>query len=197
MLTAKRKCTTNYIVPQECCKPRVNTGDVRIRELVLADTLPKLRKETQRKFFLSILLSFLVLTCFYVLAVEVISLHLITDTHTHGRIPLDEGIGSSQRPLPDNTQHSQEKDIYALVRIRTRNPSTQTAADPGDTARPPGSACFLLSMLSTFDPNVWHLTVWHHIPVCVASHCVWHHIPVCDTSLYGTTSQCVAPHCVF
>ena len=36
----------------------VNTGDVRGRELVLADTLPKLRKELQRKFFLSFYNSF-------------------------------------------------------------------------------------------------------------------------------------------
>ena len=68
-------------------------------------------------------------------------------------------INPTRRPLPDNTQHSQHTDIYALGRIRTRNPSTQTAADPGDTARPPGSACFLLSMLSMFDPSVWHVIV--------------------------------------
>jgi hypothetical protein len=36
----------------------------------------------------------------------------------------------SQRPLPDNTQHSQETDIHALVGIRTHNPSKRAAADP-------------------------------------------------------------------
>jgi hypothetical protein len=36
----------------------------------------------------------------------------------------------SQRPLPDNTQHSQETDIHALGGIRTRNPSKRGAADP-------------------------------------------------------------------
>jgi hypothetical protein len=37
---------------------------------------------------------------------------------------------SSQRPLPDNTQHSQETDIYALGGIRTHNLSKSAAVDP-------------------------------------------------------------------
>jgi hypothetical protein len=37
---------------------------------------------------------------------------------------------SSQRPLPDNTQHSQETDIHAPGGIRTRKPSKRAAADP-------------------------------------------------------------------
>ena len=39
---------------------------------------------------------------------------------------------SDQRPLPDNTQHSQERDrdIHALGWIRTRNSSKRAAADP-------------------------------------------------------------------
>jgi hypothetical protein len=36
----------------------------------------------------------------------------------------------SQRPQPDNTQHSQETDIYSPGEIRTRNPSKRAAADP-------------------------------------------------------------------
>jgi hypothetical protein len=36
----------------------------------------------------------------------------------------------TQRPLPDNTQHSQQKDIHAPGEIRTRNPSKRAAADP-------------------------------------------------------------------
>ena len=32
------------------------------------------------------------------------------------------GLNSSQRPLPDNTQHSKETDIHAVGGIRTRNP---------------------------------------------------------------------------
>jgi hypothetical protein len=37
----------------------------------------------------------------------------------------------TQRPLPDNTQHSQETDIHAPGGIRTHNPSKRTAEDPG------------------------------------------------------------------
>ena len=49
-----------------------------------------------------------------------------TRTHTHGRIPLDEGSACRR----DNTQHSQQIDIYALGGIRTRNPSKRASADP-------------------------------------------------------------------
>jgi len=38
-------------------------------------------------------------------------------------------ISPTQRPLPDNTQHSQETDIHASGVIRTRNPRKQEAAD--------------------------------------------------------------------
>jgi len=33
------------------------------------------------------------------------------------------GVSPKQRPLPDNTQHSQQKDIHAPGGIRTHNPS--------------------------------------------------------------------------
>jgi len=39
-------------------------------------------------------------------------------------------IGPSQRPLTDNTQHTQETDIHASGGIRTRVPSKQEVADP-------------------------------------------------------------------
>ena len=35
----------------------------------------------------------------------------------------------TQKPQPDNTQHSQETGIHAPGRIRTRNPSNQAAAE--------------------------------------------------------------------
>jgi len=35
-----------------------------------------------------------------------------------------------QRPLPDNTQHSQKTDIHFPGGIQTRNPSKRAAADP-------------------------------------------------------------------
>jgi hypothetical protein len=38
-------------------------------------------------------------------------------------------ISPSQRPLPDNTQHSQETDIHALGGIRTHKTSKRAAAD--------------------------------------------------------------------
>ena len=50
-------------------------------------------------------------------------------------------ISPTQRPLPDNTQHSQQKDIHATVGIRTRNPSKRAAAIPHlRQRRPPGPA---------------------------------------------------------
>jgi len=49
---------------------------------------------------------------------------------TPGRTPLGEGIGPSQKPLPDNIQNSQQKDIHAPGEVRTRNPSKQAAVDP-------------------------------------------------------------------
>ena len=65
-------------------------------------------------------------------------LHLITlwdthtHTHTHTHTPRDfsgRGFGSTQRPLPDKTSHSQGTDIHAVSGIRTRNPSKLAAAD--------------------------------------------------------------------
>ena len=39
-------------------------------------------------------------------------------------------ISPTPRPLPDNTQHSQETDIHAPGGIRIHNPSKRAAADP-------------------------------------------------------------------
>ena len=56
------------------------------------------------------------------------------DTHTvihHIRKDVSgRRIGPSQTPLPDNTQQSQETDIYACCGIRTRNPCKRAAAEP-------------------------------------------------------------------
>ena len=49
---------------------------------------------------------------------------------TLGRTPPDEWSAETQRPLPDNTQHSQEKDIHVPGWIRTHNPSKRAAAVP-------------------------------------------------------------------
>ena len=41
---------------------------------------------------------------------------------------IDQSVAQT---LPDNTHHSQEPDIHAPARIRTRSPSKRKAADPG------------------------------------------------------------------
>ena len=46
-----------------------------------------------------------------------ITLRHIALGRTPGRV-----TNTTQRPLADNTQHSEEKDIHALGGIRTRNP---------------------------------------------------------------------------
>ena len=47
---------------------------------------------------------------------------------TVGRTPLDLVISSSQRPLPDNTRHSQQTNIHAPGGIRTQDLSRWAAA---------------------------------------------------------------------
>ena len=63
------------------------------------------------------------------LLVEVPRSHSQTHT-TVSRTPLDVWSAPSQRPLPDNTQHSQQTDIHTSGRIRTHNLSRRTAVDP-------------------------------------------------------------------
>ena len=52
-----------------------------------------------------------------------------TTTHHSRQDSSGRVISSSQRPLPDNTQHSQQTDIHAPGGIRTHNPSKRAAAD--------------------------------------------------------------------
>ena len=52
-----------------------------------------------------------------------------TTTHHNRQDSSGRVISSSQRPLPDNTQHSQQRNIDAPGGIRTPNVSTQAAAD--------------------------------------------------------------------
>jgi hypothetical protein len=40
-------------------------------------------------------------------------------------------IGPAQSPVSDNTQHTQETDMYALGGIENHNPSKRGATDPG------------------------------------------------------------------
>ena len=65
----------------------------------------------------------------YFLILEVHRTH--TGRHTtFGRNPSGRAISPKQRLLLDNTQHSQQTDIYAPGGIRTHNPSKRVAADP-------------------------------------------------------------------
>jgi hypothetical protein len=52
------------------------------------------------------------------------------DTQTHSVGLLLKRDRPSHRPLPDNTQHSQETDIHTPGATRTRNPRKRPAEDP-------------------------------------------------------------------
>jgi len=68
------------------------------------------------------------LTSIYVLTVGVQDIAALDHTQWHTLSKNSLRISPSQRPLPDNTQHSQEADIHAPGGIRTRNPSRREAA---------------------------------------------------------------------
>jgi len=61
-------------------------------------------------------------------------IHEVSRSHTtthHSRLDSSgRVISPSHRPLPDNSQHSQQTNIHAPGRIRTRIPSKRAAADP-------------------------------------------------------------------
>ena len=60
--------------------------------------------------------------------------HTHTHTHTHTRKDFSgRVIGPSPGPVPDNTRHSQGKDIHYPDMFRTRNPSKRAAADSRHT----------------------------------------------------------------
>jgi hypothetical protein len=50
-------------------------------------------------------------------------------THSCRQDSSGRGISSSQRPLPENTRHSQQTDIHAPAGIRTHNLSRRAARD--------------------------------------------------------------------
>jgi len=53
-----------------------------------------------------------------------------TTTHHSRQDSSGRVINSSKRPLPDNTQHSQQTNIHALGGIRTHNPSKVSCRRP-------------------------------------------------------------------
>ena len=97
------------------------------------------RIQTTAPIFLSLFLAFLIhqSDLFYLLvqlqrvsAASDHTRHTHTHTHTHIHTYTEKdssirGISPSQRPLPDNTQHSQETDIHAPGGIRIRKPASQ------------------------------------------------------------------------
>jgi hypothetical protein len=56
-----------------------------------------------------------------------------TTTHHSRYDSSGQVISPSQRPLPDNTQHSQQTNIHARGGIRTHDLSRRAAADPQST----------------------------------------------------------------
>ena len=68
--------------------------------------------------------------CYYSLQVQTVN---VARDHNHKHHTQQDssgqGIGPSQRPLPDSTQHSQETNIHALSGIRTRSSNMRAPAD--------------------------------------------------------------------
>jgi len=77
-------------------------------------------------------LLFLGLTSLYklIVGVEVIVARDYTQKHHTRQDSSGRVIGTTERPLPDNTQHSQQTDIHTPGEFRTLNPSKREAADP-------------------------------------------------------------------
>ena len=59
------------------------------------------------------------------------SLHYHTQTHHTRQYSSGPVISPTQRPLPDNKQHSEQTDIHDSNGIRTRIPIKRAPADPG------------------------------------------------------------------
>jgi len=76
-----------------------------------------------------------------------------SQTHHSRYDPSARVIGPKQRPLPDNTQHSQKTDIYAPDGTRTLNPSNREAAN--SRLRPRGHWCQLTDILFIYISWQW------------------------------------------
>jgi hypothetical protein len=62
-------------------------------------------------------------------------------------------ISPTQRPLPDDTQHSQETDLHVPGRIRTLNPSKRAAADRSIRRRGHRNRQLLTLQGANYDPG--------------------------------------------
>jgi hypothetical protein len=58
---------------------------------------------------------------------------IILKTHHTRYDSSGRGISPTQRPLPDNAQHSQRTEMHALGGVRTHNPSMRAAEDTRPT----------------------------------------------------------------
>ena len=82
-------------------------------------------------------------------------LHLITHKDTPQSVGSSgRWIGPSQRPLPDNTQHSQQTEIHAPGGIRTCNPSRRSATHP--RLRPLGHWDRLINVINQRNALYFH-----------------------------------------
>jgi hypothetical protein len=102
------------------------------------------------------------------------SSHDVSWSHTttrHGRTPLGRVISSSQRPLPDNTQHIQQRNIRASGGIRTPDRSRRAAVDlrlrprgHWDRQNIPNSLVNFNKNALLISQNVWHtLNIKHFL----------------------------------
>ena len=93
-------------------------------------------------------------------------------------------IGPSQRPLPDNTQHSRQTDRHTPGRIRTRSPSHRAAADPHLRPRGPRDQLipgillvnhlivFILRSLLEVSPTSTSMRSLFRLGVCCIANCM-------------------------
>ena len=90
--------------------------------------------------------------------------HRHTHTNTHGRTPLDEWSARRRGRCLHNTQQTQETNIHVLSGIRTRDPSSQAAADPRIKVRAHWSVSDAAHGHKIFFPLLvmWHRTLTHN-----------------------------------
>jgi len=83
-----------------------------------------------------------------------------TQAHHTRKYSSGQVISPTQRPLPDNTQHSKETYIHAPGGIKTRNPSKRAPADP--RLRPVGHWDRRPHLQPVFfqDPSILHLPLF-------------------------------------
>jgi hypothetical protein len=96
-------------------------------------------------------------------------------------------ISPSQRPLPDNTQHSQQTDIHTPSGIRTHSLSRRATADPLLDRAATGTGLTLNTVVVVFKaiklPNLTLCKSGHGISVAVLSQKFLFAVKVADSDL--------------